>query len=538
MFREDLSRNFGFILNDVARLMRTAFDRRVKALGLTRSQWWVLNHLFRNDGATQSELADILEVEKATLGRLLDRMEQKGWVRREEPCRRSPCQARVPDEGSGAGASRRCARRRRKLRRDALGRVCRPRSRNSSSTRCSPSRRNLSRPENGGNGSRKPKALTWPPMSSRAVVVVHRAVRILLLVVVPLIAVVVGLYVYATGGREVETDNAYVKVNMVPISAAITGRVIEVVVHENQTVERGDVLFRLDPVPHQIAVDGARAQMDVVRTDGAVAAGRVPRHAAGSGGGPQSHRLPREAARAAGIPQGKGHDARRLLRRGAPQRRGRQAAASTAFANAPTAWWRNCPAIPNTPVERLPRYVEARAAYDAAMLDLSRTTIKAPYAGVVSNMKLQVGEYVEKGAPMFSLIESGSLWIEANYKETQLTYMEVGQPAKVVADAYPDQEWSATRRYHRLRHRCGIRRAAAAERHRQLGEGRAAHTGAHQGRAACRQAAAARGHDGHGHGRYRPAARLAARGEETGRRRLAAAVPRTVHCHRGHQPLA
>lgn len=83
MIREDLSRNFGFILNDVARLMRMTFDRRVKALGLTRSQWWVLNHLFRNDGVTQSELADILEVKKATLGRLLDRMEQKGWVRRE-----------------------------------------------------------------------------------------------------------------------------------------------------------------------------------------------------------------------------------------------------------------------------------------------------------------------------------------------------------------------------------------------------------------------------------------------------------------------
>lgn len=83
MFREDLSRNFGFILNDVARLMRTTFDRRVKSLGLTRSQWWVLNHLFRNDGATQSELAETLEVEKATLGRLLDRLEQKGWVRRE-----------------------------------------------------------------------------------------------------------------------------------------------------------------------------------------------------------------------------------------------------------------------------------------------------------------------------------------------------------------------------------------------------------------------------------------------------------------------
>jgi MarR family transcriptional regulator, transcriptional regulator for hemolysin len=83
IIKEDLSRNFGFILNDVARLMRVAFDRRVKSLGLTRSQWWVLNHLFRNDGATQSELADILEIEKATLGRLLDRMESKGWIRRE-----------------------------------------------------------------------------------------------------------------------------------------------------------------------------------------------------------------------------------------------------------------------------------------------------------------------------------------------------------------------------------------------------------------------------------------------------------------------
>lgn len=81
-FREDLSRNFGFILNDVARLMRTTFDRRVKALGLTRSQWWVLNHLFRNDGLTQSELAVLLEVEKPSLGRLLDRLEAKGWVRR------------------------------------------------------------------------------------------------------------------------------------------------------------------------------------------------------------------------------------------------------------------------------------------------------------------------------------------------------------------------------------------------------------------------------------------------------------------------
>lgn len=83
MPRENLERNFGFILNDVARLLRKVYDRRVRSLGLTRSQWWVVTHLYRSEGVTQSELADILEVERATLGRLLDRLEAKGWVRRE-----------------------------------------------------------------------------------------------------------------------------------------------------------------------------------------------------------------------------------------------------------------------------------------------------------------------------------------------------------------------------------------------------------------------------------------------------------------------
>lgn len=82
MLRENVDRNFGFLVNDVARALRTAFDRRVRSMGLTRSQWWVLVHLFRHNGATQSELADILEIEKASLGRLLDRLEANGWVQR------------------------------------------------------------------------------------------------------------------------------------------------------------------------------------------------------------------------------------------------------------------------------------------------------------------------------------------------------------------------------------------------------------------------------------------------------------------------
>ena len=78
MARENVERNFGFILHDVARLLRTEYDRRVASLGLTRSQWWVLTHLYRNEGVTQTELADVLELERPSLGRLLDRLEANG----------------------------------------------------------------------------------------------------------------------------------------------------------------------------------------------------------------------------------------------------------------------------------------------------------------------------------------------------------------------------------------------------------------------------------------------------------------------------
>ena len=78
----DFERNLGFLLGDVARLTRTAFDRRVASLELTRSQWWVLTYVFRDQGLTQSELADNLEIGKVAMGNLIDRLEAKGWVER------------------------------------------------------------------------------------------------------------------------------------------------------------------------------------------------------------------------------------------------------------------------------------------------------------------------------------------------------------------------------------------------------------------------------------------------------------------------
>lgn len=83
MTNEDLERNFGLLIADVSRLMKTDYDRRVAHTGLTRSQWWVLTFLFRKDGITQAELANELDVERPALGRLLDRLESNNWVRRE-----------------------------------------------------------------------------------------------------------------------------------------------------------------------------------------------------------------------------------------------------------------------------------------------------------------------------------------------------------------------------------------------------------------------------------------------------------------------
>ncbi|MEK6211922.1 MAG: HlyD family secretion protein [Pseudomonadota bacterium] len=276
--------------------------------------------------------------------------------------------------------------------------------------------------------------------TGRAVIVVHRAVRVLLLVVVPLVAIVTGLYIYATGGQEVETDNAYVKANIVAISASVNGSVIEVLARDNQPVEAGALLFRLDPEPYQIAVAGARAQMDVVRTDvqSLRAEYRVTLQEAAEGRERidfLARQLERqERLKEKGMTRGDTYDEARHNVEAAKRR-------LDSIREKTNRVLAGLSGDPNLPAERHPRYAEARAAYDAAMLELSRAAIKAPVAGVVSNMKLRVGEFVQKGAPMFSLIESGPLWIEANYKETQLTYMQVGQTATVLADAYPDQEW-------------------------------------------------------------------------------------------------
>ena len=272
--------------------------------------------------------------------------------------------------------------------------------------------------------------------------VVRRILRLLLLLGVPLIAAGAALHYYAQGGRHVETDNAYVKAHIIAVSAEVGGRVIEVAVRDNQAVVAGELLFRIDPAPFVVAVARADAQVARMRTEVETlrAEHRVTLAEAAEAGerirylSLQLERQRRLKER--GMVREESYDEARFNLDAA---RARLAAVQERAARALTGLGGD----PKLPAARHPRVLEAQAERDAAALEMKRTRIHAPAAGTVSNLKLQPGEHVTRGVAAFSLIQAGERWIEANFKETQLANMRIGQAVRVVADAYPGIEWPA-----------------------------------------------------------------------------------------------
>ena len=266
--------------------------------------------------------------------------------------------------------------------------------------------------------------------------------RSVFLIVIPLLAVCVGLYLYAAGGRYVSTDNAYVKANVIIISPEISGRVTSVLVVDNQAVEANDILLQLDSSPLEITLNRARAQMAVIRTEleslradygetvvQAQQAEDKVRHL------DKRYKRQRKLLKQ-GLSSEEKHDEAKhnlqVARREVQiiQQRVQRVLAQLAGNEV-------------LPVDQHPRYLTAQTTYDQAAIDLKATTIRAPASGIVSNMKLQVGEYAQAGKPIFSLIENQPIWVEANLKETQLTHILPGQQATIVADAYPDKIWES-----------------------------------------------------------------------------------------------
>ena len=267
-----------------------------------------------------------------------------------------------------------------------------------------------------------------------------KVVRLVLLVAVPFLLVLVGGAVWLHGGRTVGTDDAYVKADIAQISSEVSGRVVKVLVHDHETVAAGTPLVKLDPVPFRLALAKAEAELDNARTTVETAraqwaetrselaelqsqaeylARQAARQRALASSGVAAVSKLEEAQNAAIV----AHDRINVMRK-------RLARMQAALGG-----------NPDLPTDDHPLVREKRAERDSAALDLKHTTILAPIGGTAVNVKLQPGEQVKAATPLFALVAKTRPWVEANMKETDLTWVKPGQKAEIVLDIYPDVTW-------------------------------------------------------------------------------------------------
>ncbi len=267
-----------------------------------------------------------------------------------------------------------------------------------------------------------------------------RLLRLVLLIGVPIAVAIGGVVVWQNGGRYVNTENAYVKADIAQIAPEVSGRVIEVAVRDHQNVKAGEVLLRIDPEPYRLALAKAEAELDVARTQ-VETARAVWRETLSELGEVES--------------QAEYHD-RQLRRQASLADRGVVSAQKLEEAQNDANVARNRLSVvrrrldrvvavlsgdPAKPTDDYALVRDKIAERDRAALDLKRTTLVAPLDGIAVNVKLQVGEQVKAATPLFVIVAATRPWVEANLKETTLTYVHVGQRAKVVLDVYPDEVW-------------------------------------------------------------------------------------------------
>lgn len=268
----------------------------------------------------------------------------------------------------------------------------------------------------------------------------RRLKRLALLVMVPLLAALVILVVYLKGGRYVETDNAYVKADKVPVSAEVSGAVKEVLVQENQMVTAGQPLFRLDPAPFQVAVARAEARLAQARTDLAALKASYREKQAGIALARTRHAfVVKEQNRQADLAEKNFISASRL-----DEARHNSELAAQEVVTREQDLKRIAEALGGSvdlPVERHPSYLAALAELEQAKLNLARVEVRASMPGTASKPP-KPGQYVAAGTTVMALVASGNLWIEANFTETDLTHVAPGQPVAIRVDTYPDVQWT------------------------------------------------------------------------------------------------
>ena len=269
-----------------------------------------------------------------------------------------------------------------------------------------------------------------------------RSFRTLALFGVPALVLAGALMFWLQGGRYASTENAFVKADIAQIASEVAGRIVEVRVRDHATVAAGDVLVRLDPEPYRLALAKADAEIDSARAS--VEQLKVSLRETRADSKETENRLSylevqakrqrelsgRGVSSAARVEQADSEE---------QQARDRLSMLQQRIARVEAALGGN----PEQPTDRYAAVREKQALRDRVALDLSYTEIKAPRAGTVLNVRLQLGEQVKAQTPLFSLVADRRPWVEANFKETDLTYVTVGQKATIVLDMHPDITWEA-----------------------------------------------------------------------------------------------
>jgi len=258
-----------------------------------------------------------------------------------------------------------------------------------------------------------------------------------LMLIVPALLIVGGAYYYLTSGGSVSTDDAMIKQDIVSVSAQVTGPIQQAYVHNGSQVKKGDILFRIDPAPFQVALENAEAQLAAAELQ----TRQLRTQAAGTGAditGSEANLQIKQNALAR---------QQALLKQGFTTRADYEDALNevkTAEQQLEDAKARAANAQAAIAPGQQPQVAAAQAAVDKAKLDLSRTVVRAPMDGTVANAdKLLAGQMAAEGLGILSLVHSKAAWVEANFKEKDVGRMGPGQRAEITVDAYPGQRFKA-----------------------------------------------------------------------------------------------
>jgi len=268
--------------------------------------------------------------------------------------------------------------------------------------------------------------------------------RLVLMLAVPVALAVTGGWWWVTGGRYQETDDAYLQQPKISIASQISGRIVESDVTDNMQVKAGNVLFKVDPEPYRIALaqaeaslSGARIQVEQLRA--AYSRAEAEERNAKSEVAYLETQLKRQQdlSRKGVASQSSLDEAERNLQ----EARESLSAARQAVVSALAALGGN----PDIETDSHPTVLAALAARNKADYELQQTTVTAPADGVISQASdFRIGRYVGAGTALFTLVETQDSWVEANFKETQLTHLKPGQKAEIVFDTFPGQSVEAT----------------------------------------------------------------------------------------------